>query len=97
MAIGSLTSSVEGINLGRSLEVATFLVLGVSIVPEVVKVFVTTIFVVTTNIDDVLMIGITAHSMSTIVSFCQKMGSEGFTVDDLPVDSSGLRILHGRF
>ena len=69
MATSPLTSSVEGIDLGSGLKIGTLLFLRTVFVFEIVEVSVAAKFIVTTDIDDVLMVRVTADEMSTNYSF----------------------------
>ncbi len=64
MAAGLPTSSVEGSNLRRGLKVGALLLLRITLISKIIEVSVVAILFATADINNVLVIGITADKIS---------------------------------
>lgn len=64
MATRLPTSSIEGSNLRGGLEIGALLLLRTALISKIIEVSVVAIFFATTDVDDVLVIGITTDEIS---------------------------------
>ena len=59
----SLTSRVEGVDFRSGLEIGALLFLRTILISKIIEILIITVLIIAANIDDVLMIGISADDL----------------------------------